>query len=131
MPVKPFHYIIVLLLDALTLSGAVFIRGLLRLLSFLTPVCPFRAATGLKCPTCGGTGAMLSFLRGDLGEMLAANWFVVLLGAYLFFVLLAYNLWVFTKKKFAHKALKGALSIPAAIIICTVCLIYFLTSNFL
>jgi len=31
-------------------------------------VCPFRALTGLYCPGCGGTRAILAMLRGQLGQ---------------------------------------------------------------
>ena len=36
-------------------------------------VCPFRAVTGLPCPTCGLTRAAHSLMRGDLGRALAIN----------------------------------------------------------
>ena len=36
-------------------------------------VCPFRAVTGLPCPTCGLTRVAHSLMRGDLGRALAIN----------------------------------------------------------
>jgi hypothetical protein len=38
-----------------------------------TPRCPFRAATGLDCPGCGGTRALTALVRGDLGVALGHN----------------------------------------------------------
>ena len=35
--------------------------------------CPFRAVTGLPCPTCGLTRAAHSLMRGDLDSALAVN----------------------------------------------------------
>jgi hypothetical protein len=37
------------------------------------PACPFRAITGIPCPTCGTTHAALALLNGRLGEALAIN----------------------------------------------------------
>ncbi len=39
----------------------------------LMPVCPFRALTGIPCPTCGTTHAAVALLRGRIGAALAAN----------------------------------------------------------
>ncbi|MEA3409417.1 MAG: DUF2752 domain-containing protein, partial [Candidatus Eisenbacteria bacterium] len=36
-------------------------------------VCPFRAVTGLPCPTCGLTRVAHSLMRGDVGRALAIN----------------------------------------------------------
>ena len=46
-----------------------------RLLPLLSVpyVCPFRALTGIPCPTCGTTHAAVALLRGDVGGALAAN----------------------------------------------------------
>jgi hypothetical protein len=37
------------------------------------PACPFRALTGVPCPFCGMTHAVLALGRGDLRGALAAN----------------------------------------------------------
>jgi hypothetical protein len=37
------------------------------------PPCPFRALTGIPCPTCGTTHAGLALLHGHLGAALTAN----------------------------------------------------------
>lgn len=42
-----------------------------------TPRCPFRAATGLDCPGCGGTRALSALVRGDV--VLAADHNIVTL----------------------------------------------------
>jgi hypothetical protein len=39
----------------------------------LAPPCPFRAITGIPCPTCGTTHAAVALLNGRLGAALAAN----------------------------------------------------------
>lgn len=36
-----------------------------RWVSQISPGCVFRRVTGLSCPGCGGTRALLAFLRGD------------------------------------------------------------------
>lgn len=55
-------------------------------------VCPFRAVTGLSCPTCGLTRAAHSLMRGDLGRALAINPFDTLF--FLVAVPLFAGLWV-------------------------------------
>lgn len=37
------------------------------------PLCPQRRLTGVPCPACGMTTAMIALARGDLGASLAAN----------------------------------------------------------
>ena len=37
------------------------------------PACPFRAITGLPCPTCGTTHAALALLDGRIGDAFVAN----------------------------------------------------------
>lgn len=37
------------------------------------PACAFRALTGVPCPTCGGTRALLALVRLDAGAALAWN----------------------------------------------------------
>ena len=39
----------------------------------LAPPCPFRAITGIPCPTCGTTHAAVALLNGRLAAALAAN----------------------------------------------------------
>ncbi|HEY3349250.1 MAG TPA: DUF2752 domain-containing protein [Thermoanaerobaculia bacterium] len=49
------------------------------------PVCAFRAITGVPCPTCGGTRALLALARLDAGAALAWNPLVTL-GVAVFFL---------------------------------------------
>jgi hypothetical protein len=39
----------------------------------LVPPCPFRAITGIPCPTCGTTHAALALLNGRFAKALAFN----------------------------------------------------------
>lgn len=48
-------------------------RPLLPAVARLLPACPFHALTGLPCPTCGVTRAVLALLRGDASGALQAN----------------------------------------------------------
>ena len=41
-------------------------------------LCPFRELTGIPCPLCGGTHAIVAAGHLDLGGVLAANWAWVL-----------------------------------------------------
>ena len=55
-------------------------------------VCPFRAVTGLPCPTCGLTRVAHSLMLGDVGRALAINPFDALF--FLAAVPLFAGLWV-------------------------------------
>jgi hypothetical protein len=44
------------------------------------PVCPFRAITGIPCPTCGTTHAALALLNGRFGDAFVANPLAALAG---------------------------------------------------
>ena len=46
----------------------------------LMPACPFRAITGVPCPTCGSTHAAVALMHGRLGAALAANPLATLAG---------------------------------------------------
>lgn len=47
----------------------------------LLPACPFRWATGLLCPACGGTRMAYDLLHGDVAAALHDNAALLLLGA--------------------------------------------------
>ncbi len=60
------------------LWGAVVVCSLLLrpfwlALAPFVPACPFRAITGIPCPTCGTTHAAVALLHGRLGQALALN----------------------------------------------------------
>lgn len=40
--------------------------------------CPIYCITGLRCPSCGATGAIISLLHGDVHTALAYNAFIVI-----------------------------------------------------
>lgn len=57
---------------AATVAGAALVAGALRIHRPAT-LCPFRAITGVPCPICGTTTAMVRLGRGNVGGALAAN----------------------------------------------------------
>jgi hypothetical protein len=46
---------------------------LLPLLPAVGPLCPLRRVTGVPCPLCGSTTAMMALARGEVGAAFAAN----------------------------------------------------------
>jgi hypothetical protein len=54
-------------------ASALLLAPLLPTLARFAPACPFHAWTGLPCPGCGATRAVLSFLRGDVLGALSWN----------------------------------------------------------
>jgi hypothetical protein len=62
-----------LALLALLLVGTWWLRRFPEAPSSLIQPCLMRSLTGLPCPTCGGTRAMLALSRGSWLEALAAN----------------------------------------------------------
>jgi hypothetical protein len=44
-----------------------------RIVDIQLPLCPFKTLTGLPCPTCGVTRAVMAMARLDLGTALAMN----------------------------------------------------------
>ncbi len=63
----------VALLWGVAAAGSLVLRPLWLALAPFAPRCPFRALTGIPCPTCGTTHAAVALLRGDVGGALAAN----------------------------------------------------------
>lgn len=53
--------------------GSVALRPLWLALAPFAPACPFRALTGVPCPTCGTTHAAVAILHGEIGAAFAAN----------------------------------------------------------
>ncbi len=56
------------------------LRAFWLALAPLVPACPFRAITGIPCPTCGTTHAALALLNGRLADAFAANPLAALAG---------------------------------------------------
>jgi len=54
-------------------AGSLLLRPFWLALGPLVPACPFRAITGVPCPTCGTTHAALALLNGRVGDSFAAN----------------------------------------------------------
>lgn len=61
------------LLWAAAAVGLVALAPLGPVLAAVLPACPFRAAFGLPCVSCGATRAALALARGDLATALAFN----------------------------------------------------------
>jgi len=53
--------------------GTLALAPLWPMLSGLLRPCAFRTLTGLPCPTCGTTRAVLAVVRGDLGAAIVFN----------------------------------------------------------
>ncbi len=47
--------------------------------------CPFKAVTGMPCPTCGMTRSLVALSHGDIGASLACHPFTIPLGIMLLF----------------------------------------------
>lgn len=76
--------------NVLFLTAGIALAGLLAAWLFTKGMrvnCIFNSVTGLNCPGCGNTRAMLALLRLDFGQMLSYN--------LLFPLELAYILWVY------------------------------------
>jgi hypothetical protein len=63
----------VALLWGVVALGSIALRPFWLALAPFAPVCPFRALTGVPCPTCGTTHAAVALLHGEFGSALAAN----------------------------------------------------------
>lgn len=62
-------------------ASSILLRPLWLALPPYLPKCPFRSLTGLPCPTCGTTHAVLAALHGRPLQALAANPLAALAGA--------------------------------------------------
>lgn len=67
-------------LVALVIAGSLLIGAAWLWLRLPTPVCVFHLATGVPCPTCGGTRCARALLAGDLAGAVAWNPLVFLTG---------------------------------------------------
>ncbi len=61
------------LLWGVAAASALVLRPFWLAVAPLMPACPFRAITGIPCPTCGSTHAAVALMHGRLGAALAAN----------------------------------------------------------
>lgn len=60
------------LLAVVGVFGVLLVPQAQRLAAFLPP-CPFRTVTGVPCPTCGTTRALLALSKGHLAQALTCN----------------------------------------------------------
>jgi hypothetical protein len=60
--------------------SSLLLRPFWLVLAPYVPACPFRAITGIPCPTCGTTHAALALLSGRLGDAFTANPLAALAG---------------------------------------------------
>jgi hypothetical protein len=58
---------------ALAAASAALLAPLVPWLAPLAPPCPFHALTGLPCPGCGATRAVLALARGDIAGAFGWN----------------------------------------------------------
>jgi len=102
---------------AAVLMGAA--AWLLKALPSGFPLCPMLRMTGLKCPLCGGTHAVLALLRGDLPS---AVWYNPMVTA-----AVPVGLWIYLRLvrycfgrgpgPFDHSVARGALIALAVIVL--------------
>lgn len=78
--------------DVLLALGLRFWRQLVYASKILAPQCMLQSTTGLCCPTCGGTRAVVSLLHGDFFAAMRYNWFVMALLGYAAVVWTAFHL---------------------------------------
>ena len=63
----------VALLWGVVAISSIALRPFWLALAPFAPRCPFRVLTGVPCPTCGTTHAVLALLHGEIGRAFAAN----------------------------------------------------------
>ena len=61
-------------------ASSLLLRPFWLALAPLAPPCPFRAITGIPCPTCGATHAAVALLHGHVAVAMAANPLAVFAG---------------------------------------------------
>lgn len=93
------------LTDLCILGACVFYRSLIELSKLLSPVCAFRAVTGVLCPVCGGTHAVECLFRGDIAGAARHNSYVLVLGIYAMVVLITWNVYCFCENERAKRLL--------------------------
>ncbi len=69
-------------MDIVLAAGLYFWREAVAVSAFLTPDCMLRGTTGLLCPVCGGTHALVSLMHGHILRAFQYNWFVMCLAGY-------------------------------------------------
>jgi len=111
--------------DALIIAAVALAAAFEGRLSSLFPYCPLYRFTGLRCPTCGGTRALQELLHLNILDAAIYNPFLLLLGIWCLFVLIAYHLKLFTRIN-----LYDRISKPVTIhCICAAALLFFIVRN--
>lgn len=79
---KKTWWLLALGMDVALVASLCFWRQLVAVSAYLAPNCMLRSTTGLLCPVCGGTHALVSLLHGHILLAFQYNWFVMCLVGY-------------------------------------------------
>lgn len=121
--------LLALFVDVLLAACLCFWRQLVALSAYLAPQCMLRSATGLLCPTCGGTRVFVSLMQGDFAAALRYNWFVVLLAGYAGLVWVVFHAFCITGSTRVRTLLLHLVHYRAAIFFGLLAGCFFLSAN--
>lgn len=113
--------------DGAAVLGIFFADFLAKLSGILAPSCMLKDISGISCPTCGATHAILSLVHGDLAGALKWNWFAIVLMFYAGIVLVLWNFDCFGSSRFVKKLLSYTLHYKTVIVlgilagVCCIC----------
>ena len=119
----------ILAVDALALLLWLLAPALIRISQVVSPSCPVRSLTGLLCPTCGGTHAVASMVRGDFVGAACHNAFVLFLTALLAASLVLANCACFLNFKTVNKLLPFLANYKFWLAVCTAALLFAIVRN--
>lgn len=94
--------IIISLVDIIGISAAALLRHFIPHIMDALPGCTL-TANGFPCPACGGTRCVMNMLDLKLITAFGFNPYIFMLGLYLCFIVIIWNIsWLFNNKKAAR-----------------------------